>query len=109
MAHRKPYDDRAFWAKLGRFAAAAGRDLVLTALTLRNCVMDRRTPAWARAVILAALGYFIVPLDTIPDFAPAIGFTDDLAALAAAVAAVAAHLRPEHRAQAKAQLRFWFG
>jgi len=102
------HDDRAFWTKVARFAFTAGRELVLTALTLWECVHDRRTPEWARATIVAALGYFVLPLDTIPDLVPAVGFTDDMGILLAALATVAAYVRPQHRAAARARLRFWF-
>jgi len=38
----------------------------------------------AKLVLLAGLVYLIVPTDIIPDFIPALGFSDDVLALIAA-------------------------
>lgn len=58
--------------------------------------MDKRTPLRVRGTLLAALAYFVMPADMIPDFIFAFGFTDDLAVLTAAMAAIRGHIRPEH-------------
>ncbi|MDP9507082.1 DUF1232 domain-containing protein [Pseudomonas protegens] len=57
----------------------------------------------------AALGYFILPLDIVPDLLPGAGYTDDLGLLAGSVVAVAAHINAEVREQASARLADWFG
>jgi uncharacterized membrane protein YkvA (DUF1232 family) len=51
--------------------------------------------------LLAALGYFVLPLDALPDILPLLGFTDDAAVIAAALAAVASAIKPEHREEAR--------
>jgi uncharacterized membrane protein YkvA (DUF1232 family) len=56
-----------------------------------------------------ALGYFIFPLDAVPDLAPLIGYTDDLTVMAAALATVAFYITPEVKAQAHEKLDHWFG
>lgn len=68
------------------------------------CAMDRDTPLRAKGVLLAALGYFILPLDTIPDVIFGLGFTDDIAVLTAAIAAVRVNMTPAHRLAAKEAL-----
>jgi uncharacterized membrane protein YkvA (DUF1232 family) len=60
------------------------------------CATDPTTPKRARAVLLGALAYFILPFDAIPDFLAVVGFSDDIAVLAAAIAAVRSSLKPEH-------------
>ncbi|CAN7695935.1 YkvA family protein [Bosea sp. LjRoot9] len=68
------------------------------------CTRDPATPRRVRLTLLAALGYFVLPLDAIPDILPFIGFTDDAAVIAAAIAAVAGSITPEHREKAKRTL-----
>jgi uncharacterized membrane protein YkvA (DUF1232 family) len=68
------------------------------------CTLDSRTPLKAKGILLAALAYFVLPADTIPDFLLGLGFTDDVAVLTAAIAAVKAHVTPAHRAAARKAL-----
>ena len=62
---------------------------------------DPATPARVKAVLFAALAYFVVPVDFIPDFVVALGFTDDLTVLMAAMRMLAPHVTDDHRAQAR--------
>ena len=68
------------------------------------CALDNNTPFRAKAILFAALGYFILPADTIPDIVLGLGFTDDIAVLTAAITAVRAHMTPAHRLAAKRAL-----
>jgi len=55
---------------------------------------------WARkSVVAAALIYFIVPFDSIPDFAPAVGFLDDVGVIAAAVTYLGSQLKAYYPAE----------
>ena len=65
------------------------------------CARDPATPRRVRMTLLAALGYFVLPIDAIPDIMPLLGFTDDAAVIAAAIAAVAGSITPEHRERAR--------
>ena len=65
------------------------------------CAIDRSTPARVRTMLLGALAYFVLPLDTIPDLLAGIGFTDDAAVLFATLALVRAHIKPQHREAAR--------
>ena len=60
------------------------------------CALDPSTPKRVRGILLAALAYFVLPFDAIPDLLAVVGFSDDIAVLAAAIAAVRAHIRPDH-------------
>jgi len=68
------------------------------------CALDSKTPLRAKAILFAALGYFVLPADTIPDVILGLGFTDDIAVLTAALTAVRAHITPAHRLAAKESL-----
>jgi uncharacterized membrane protein YkvA (DUF1232 family) len=107
--YTKDYSDDSLWKKLGDYALVAGKEVVTKALTLYETLKDKDTPAWAKAVIVGSLGYFISPADAIPDVIPVVGFADDLGALAASLAAVAAHIKDEHVDFANATLKRWFG
>ena len=61
------------------------------------CAMDPKTPMKVRGTLLAALAYFVFPMDAIPDFLALVGFSDDVAVLTAAIAMVRSHIKPAHR------------
>jgi len=69
------------------------------------CALDQSTPTKVRATLLAALAYFVLPLDTIPDFILAIGFGDDATVLMAAFAMVRSHMRDDHYDAAREALK----
>lgn len=98
IAENEKRVERGFWKKLARVAARIPftEDLV----TAYYCARDRETPTRVRAVLLAALAYFVVPTDIVPDFIAVLGFTDDATVLATAVGIVSAHIKPQHRAAA---------
>ncbi|TKT83052.1 YkvA family protein [Aquamicrobium sp. LC103] len=68
------------------------------------CALDQNTPTRVRGTLLAALAYFVLPIDLVPDFLVGFGFTDDVAALTAAITAVRAHITPAHREAARRAL-----
>ena len=107
--HTKHYSETSLGKKLARCALLAGRQVVEKALVLFHTLKDRDTPKWAKGVIIGALGYFISPIDAIPDLIPFAGYADDLGALAAALGTVAMHIKKDHIAAAKATISRWFG
>jgi uncharacterized membrane protein YkvA (DUF1232 family) len=102
------YSDANFWDKAKKYASAAGERVLEPALKMYYAALDSDTPAWAKATIFASLGYFISPIDAIPDLTPVVGYADDLGVLAAALAATAAHVKDAHVQKAKETLRGWF-
>lgn len=64
------------------------------------CAMDSKTPLRARAALIGALAYFVLPIDGIPDFLTVIGFADDASVLLAVLALVGPHISSEHREKA---------
>jgi len=91
-----------FWHKTRRVAASLpfAEDL----LAAYYCAFDRRTPLAVKTSLVAALAYFVLPADAIPDVLPVLGFADDAAVLATAINLVSNHIRPEHRAAARDKL-----
>lgn len=103
------YSDSGFWDKVKVHAKAVGKGVLEPALKMYYAGTDSDTPVWAKTTIFGALGYFISPIDGIPDLLPAVGYSDDLGVLVAAAAVVAAHIKPEHVQRAKETLQDWFG
>ena len=103
------YSEKSLWEKVAEFALKAGMEIIEKVLILYFCLQDSDTPAWAKVQIVGALGYFIVPMDAIPDVMPVVGFADDLGVLVLALAAVAVHVKDEHKEQAAEKLKIWFG
>lgn len=60
------------------------------------CATDRQTPLRVRGILLAALGYFVLPLDAVPDMFALVGFTDDIAVLTTAIALINGHIKERH-------------
>src|ERR1700761_1196228 len=91
-----------FWKKLLKFAGRI--PFADDAAAAYYCAVDPTTPTRVRGVLLAALAYFVMPFDAIPDFVAGLGFTDDAAVLAMALSLVSRHVKPEHVARAREAL-----
>ncbi len=91
-----------FWPKLRRVLSRV--PFAAELLAAYYCALDGKTPLSAKAVLLGALAYFIMPVDLVPDFIALLGFTDDAAVLFIALRQVRQHIRPEHRERARAYL-----
>ncbi len=89
---------RDFWGKLKRVAGNV--PFVDDLVAAYFCAMDPATPMRVRGMLLAALAYFIMPIDVIPDIVVGLGFADDMALLTAVVGLVSANITPVHRAAA---------
>jgi uncharacterized membrane protein YkvA (DUF1232 family) len=101
------YSQATFWAKCKSGMRKAGREVLEKALWLYYAMQKDDCPAWAKATIVGALGYFIFPIDAIPDVLPVVGYSDDLAVLAGAVAAVASQIDGNVREAAMTKLNDW--
>lgn len=103
------YSENSLFDKIINTTQKAGINVIYAGLLLFYTLQKPLTPGWARATIVGALGYFISPLDAIPDITPVAGFADDLGALALAITAVAMFIDDEVKQKAKTKLKDWFG
>lgn len=87
----------------------AGSTAVYVVLLLYYVLQKEEVPKKNKAIIIGALGYFILPLDLIPDLAAGVGYTDDLGALLAALWQVSMYIDDDVKNQAKEKLKNWFG
>lgn len=62
------------WDRLKRWARELKRD----GLTLWCCCRHPDTPLLPKLLALLVVGYFLSPIDLIPDFIPVLGYLDDL-------------------------------
>ncbi len=95
-------------ALLVRLLRRAGRTIARPAFECLELLLDGGTPPQVRLTVLAALTYLLLPLDVIPDFIPAAGFSDDMVALTALLGLCSTHRTPAIRARAQGRLDRWF-
>ena len=98
LSEREESVRKNFWAKLKRVAGHV--PFVEDLVAAYYCALDPATPIRVRGMLLAALAYFIMPLDIIPDIVLGLGFADDMALLTAVIGLVSASIKPVHRAAA---------
>lgn len=87
-------DDERLLTKAKRFASKL--PFVRHVVAMWYAMRDDETPMAAKGVIVGALAYFVMPVDIVPDFIAALGFTDDAAVIAAALKTISSSLRPHH-------------
>ena len=93
---------RGFWPKIRKVASLV--PFASEALAVWYCARDEETPPAAKGMMLAALAYFVMPFDAIPDVIAGLGYTDDAAVFVAVLSIVGRHLKPRHRQAAKAAI-----
>lgn len=107
--YAKYFSENSFWDKMKRAGQKAGMKVVYPALLLYYVFTDTLVDPKTRLMIAAGLGYFILPTDLIPDFAPLIGFSDDLSVLLMTLNRVRKNINGNHRQKAYEMLERWFG
>jgi uncharacterized membrane protein YkvA (DUF1232 family) len=90
---------RGFLPKIRRVAARI--PFAADVLSVWYGARDPDTPVAAKGMMFAALAYFVLPTDAIPDVLAGIGFTDDAAVIAALLAVLGRTLKPRHRQAAQ--------
>lgn len=107
--YEKNYSEKGLFQKITGCVKKAGLGLVYKALQLFYVAQNPNVPMKIRAAIIAPLGYFISPIDLIPDITPLLGFTDDAAVIAGAMAIAHIYINDEIRQNAKDKIRKIFG
>lgn len=101
------YSERGLFDKLSSVAKKAGLKVVYYALILYYALQSPKISVKEKALIIGALGYFILPVDLVPDVIAGAGFLDDAAALLAVIKMLTC-IDDEVKRQAKELLRRWF-
>ena len=107
--YENEYSEEKFFKKLTKYAKKIGAKLVYYALILYYVLQDPAVPAKYKAAIVGALGYFLLPIDLIPDVAIGVGYVDDMGVLVSALFTVMMHISPLVKEKAKQKMRDIFG
>jgi uncharacterized membrane protein YkvA (DUF1232 family) len=83
------------WTKLQRSGKkiSFAKDI----LALFNYMKDPFVSWHRKAIVVAALIYFIVPIDAVPDISPLIGYLDDLGVIAALLKFLGSEILPYYK------------
>lgn len=107
--YQNNYSDESFWDKVKGVLKSAGLPLIYKAFQLYYVMKRPDCPIHIKAAIVATLGYFISPIDLIPDFVPFVGFSDDLGAIVAALVMAQMYVNDEVKRQAREAIDSIFG
>lgn len=80
-SYKKNYSKRTFWEKIKKIGKKAGIKVIAYAVALYCLLLDKNVPIEDKGMIIGCLGYFISPLDFIPDMLVGVGYTDDIGAM----------------------------
>ena len=108
MKYGNKFSKKDFVEKIARIAKGAGAKLVYAALILYYTLQSDKVSATNKAMIIAALGYLISPIDVVPDAIPIAGLADDLGVLVFVLKKVWTDVDPEIQVKAKKRLSKWF-
>ena len=103
------FSEEDFWSKIKNKIKSAGLQLIYKAMQLYYATENPNCPTKVKAGIYAALGYFVAPLDFLPDFMPFAGYTDDLSAILLATMMAQAYIDDEVKEKARQKLSAIFG
>lgn len=94
--------------KIKKIGKIAGVKVVYSALLLYYALIDGSVPFTNKAIVVGALGYFILPLDLIPDFLGPLGYSDDMAAIIMVLKTIWSSITQDVHERARARLAEWF-
>lgn len=109
MDYEKEYSEKSFFDKVANYAKTAGATVIYLALLLYYAALKPEVPLKVKGTVFGALGYFVFPIDAIPDFIPAAGYTDDLGVIVFAIAICSMYIDDSVKEKAKAKMISLFG
>lgn len=103
------YSEDGLWKKIKDNVSSIGLNLIYKALQLFYVTKEPSCPMKVKAGIYAALGYFISPIDLIPDFTPIAGYADDATAIGIALVLAQMYINDDVKAKARGKIHDIFG
>lgn len=98
------FSESKFVTKLLKLAKRAGKKLLYPAMLLYKIYESKNVSIKDKAIVIGALGYFILPHDLIADIIPLLGFTDDMAVMTIVIRTLSKAMTPELKNDAKEAL-----
>ena len=102
------YSENKFWDKIKEVAKKIGLKTTSYALILYYVLQKKEVPFKDKMLITGCLGYFILPIDLIPDFIPIAGYTDDVAGMIFAIKKCMDYVDDEIKQNVSSKLVAWF-
>ena len=102
------FSDGKFWDKFKKGAKKIGLKTTSYALILYYVLQKKEVPFKDKMLITGCLGYFILPIDLIPDFIPIAGYTDDVAGMIFAIKKCMDYVDDEIKQNVSSKLVAWF-
>lgn len=106
--YESSYTEENLQTKLMKYGKKIGVNTTYYILLLYQMIVSNVVSLADKAIIIAALGYFISPLDVIPDIIIGTGFIDDVSVMLIALRQVVKNITPEIKQQAKERLAKMF-
>ena len=103
------FSEKTFWKRMQKVVKKVSQKTAYTTLLLYYAFTRKETPHWAKSIIIGVLGYFLTPIDAIPDLTPILGYTDDIGVLTFGLVTIACYVNDETRLKARNRLEKWFG
>ena len=107
--YEKYFSESKLWEKLGKVGKSIGATVLYPVLLLFNLLTSDKADLKEKAMIIGSLGYFILPVDMLPDAFVGVGYTDDIAALMATLTALASCIDDELQQKSKDKLKDMLG
>ncbi len=105
----KSFSKYKLFEKIGLATKSAGIIVIYPALVLYYLFQDKNVPTRSKSMIVAALAYFIFPIDSIPDMTPIIGYSDDIGVLYVTIMQLVKYITPDILIKVKIKIADWFG
>lgn len=107
--YRKQFSKEKLAQKINDTFGKLGQKVIYSVLLLYYAYGNTHTPSWAKNIIIGSLGYFLSPIDAIPDLSPFLGYTDDIGILSFGLVTIACYITDEVRSKAEVKLKSFFG
>lgn len=105
---KEMYNSSDLMKKISSVAKKVGASTVYHAMLLYYALKSDKIPMSKKIIVMAALGYFIAPVDFIPDFV-LMGLLDDGSILLFAINQILPYITDDIKGEALAKLHEWFG